>query len=195
MWWPSFVAVLYDLWRFCVSGTPVAPVQATGQPFGLMSGPADMIVRRPSTTVQLQPDVTYVATHETTQIIREKLDAYDSHLVQTGALTLREWLLYHVYSKRQSIPLLALQMTPIGSWHRTLKGLIGVTIGITPYTGSCMEWGIDPHSGNTAVVLEVTPAETITIGELGITTLGLYTKRTLTKSEWLELRPVFTTVQ
>jgi hypothetical protein len=195
MWWPSFMAVLKDLWRFCVYKEEALFIDQSINQLGHSTRTSEAVVAGRKTFVQLLPDVLYTSNHAVTQTIREKLGQYDAHLVQKADLTPREWLLYTVHSKRDSVPLLALQMTPIGSWHTTLKGLLGVTAGITPYTGALMEWGTDPQTGTTAVVLEVTPAETITVGELGLSKNGLYTKRVLPKGEWLELRPVFTTIQ
>jgi hypothetical protein len=189
------MAVLKDLWSFCVHKEEVAQADQSTNQLGhsARTSESETVVRK--TYVQLLPDVLYASSHTSTQTIREKLSQYDAHLVQKSDLSLREWLLYTVHSKRDSVPLLALQMTPIGSWHTTLKGLLGISVGIAPYTGALMEWGSGPQTGNTAVLLEVTPAETITVGELGVTKAGLYTKRVLLKSEWLELRPVFTTIQ
>lgn len=195
MWLPSFMAVLNDLWRFCVRKEEISFVDQSTNQLGHATRTSESETKVRKTFVQLLPDVLYVSSHASTQTIREKLSQYDAHLVQKSDLTLREWLLYSIHSKRDSVPLLAMQMTPIGSWHTTLKGLLGVTVGITPYTGALMEWGSNPQTGNTAILLEVTPAETITVGELGATKAGLYTKRVLLKSEWLELRPVFTTIQ
>jgi hypothetical protein len=127
-----------------------------------------------------------------TLAIRAALREYDPHLVQTKILTEKEWLLYFVNIKRPSIPLFALQLTPIGRWHTTLKGQSVISVGIAPYTDALMEWsgGVIDRA---AVVLQVTPDEIITIGELSTVQPGLYTRRSLTKAQWLELRPVFTT--
>jgi hypothetical protein len=194
MWWPSFVAVLQDLSGFCFSAArPMITVSPTNQLTAVPRTPS-LVVRIP-TPGQLVSGERYDVNHAHTTEIRTALARYDEHLVQKSTLTLREWLLCVVHYKRQSVPLLALQMTPIGSWHRTLKGLSGISVGITPYTGALMEWGSDPQTGNTALVLEVSPEEIITIGELGAAEPGIYTKRGLPKQTWLELRPVFTTLQ
>jgi hypothetical protein len=175
MWLPSFVAVLHDLWLFC-----------TGR--GIVAASGTLVDINPAFTGR--PAV-HIAQRNSTQKLQTQV-AYDPHLVQNKQLTEKEWLLYFVHSKRPSIPLLALQLTPVGRWHTTLKGQSGVVVDIAPYSDSLMEWrnGADDHA---AVVLQVAPDEMITIGELSIVQIGSYEKRTLTKVEWLELQPVFTT--
>lgn len=189
MWWPSFMSVLHDLWLFCTGrGTSFSHTKTSSTGFTRQENKPT----NKSRPQQLQAGVVYVKDHAATVIIRDSLHEYDSHLVQSGQLTEKEWLLYFVNSKHPSIPLLALHLTPLGRWYTTLKGQPVVTVGISPYSESIMEWqnGVDDQ---VAVVLQVTPEETITIGELGKEKSGLYAKRTLTKSEWLELRPIFTT--
>lgn len=194
MWWPSFVEVMQDLWFFLL-GKPTgittldhAKTQTnTEKTAGAFPPPR-------TAAVKLEENQLYDASHFGVIKIREKLAAYDYHLVQKTALTMREWLLYVVHVKRPTIPLLALQMTPIGSWYVTLKGQSGVSIGISPYCGALMEWGSGDQTGNVALVQKVTPEETITWAQLGETKPGQYTTQTMVKKDWLELRPVFTTV-
>jgi hypothetical protein len=192
MWLPSFVAVLHDLWLFCTGRGIVAASGTLVDINPAFTGRPAVHIAQRNSTQKLQTQVAYTKDQVVTQAIRSILRDYDPHLVQNKQLTEKEWLLYFVHSKRPSIPLLALQLTPVGRWHTTLKGQSGVVVDIAPYSDSLMEWrnGADDHA---AVVLQVTPDEMITIGELGIVQIGLYEKRTLTKVEWLELQPVFTT--
>jgi len=192
MWLPSFVSVLQDLWLFCTGRAPVIPDTNLNQNRQVYAE-REVSVAIPRNHVhQLQADIMYTADHTTTVGIRSDLNAYDSHLVQSKTLTIKEWLLYVVHKKNSTIPLLALQLTPVGRWHSTLKGQSGVSVGISPYSSALMEW-VDTGNDEAAVVLKVTPDETITIGELGKTKGGLYETRVLSKRQWLELRPVFTT--
>jgi hypothetical protein len=192
MWLPSFVAVLHDLWLFC-TGRGVVVVDGTlFHTNPAFTGRPAAHVAQSNPIQKLQIEVAYVKDQVVTQAIRSTLRDYDPHLVQNNQLTEKEWLLYFVHSKRPSIPLLALQLTPVGLWHTTLKGQSEVSVDVTPYSDSLMEWRKGTKD-QAAVVLQVTPEEMITIGELGTGQIGLYEKRTLTKAEWLELQPVFTT--
>jgi hypothetical protein len=192
MWLPSFMAVLHDLWLFCIGrGIVVANSTLVHTNPAFTGRPAAHVAQRNSTQ-KLQSEVAYTKNQVVTQAIRSTLRDYDPHLVQNKQLTEKEWLLYFVHSKRPSILLLALQLTPVGLWHTTLKGQSDVSVDTTPYSDSLMEWRKGTKD-QAAVVLQVTPEEMITIGELGTGQIGLYEKRTLTKAEWLELQPVFTT--
>jgi hypothetical protein len=192
MWLPSFVAVLHDLWLFSIGRGIVSANGTLVDTNPAFTGrPAAHVAQRNSTQ-KLQTHVAYTKDQVVTQAIRSTLRDYDSHLVQSKQLTEKEWLLYFVHSKRPSTLLLVLQLTPVGQWHTTLKEQSGVLVDIVPYSDSLMEWrkGTEYHA---AIVLQVTPDEMITIGELGTGQIGFYEKRMLTKAEWLELQPVFTT--
>lgn len=196
MWWPSFVAVLRDLWLFAVRWpalplvvTEVAqlPTQPVMRPLQTSSE-----VAKNTTTHTLHTGQVYDATNEVVQAIRSYLRDYDAHLVRSGVLTPKEWLLYTLLKQKASVPVLALHMTPLGSWHTTLRGLTGVTVGIQPRTRALIEWVESATSSQVGLVLSVTPAEEIVVGQLSES--GLYTQTTYDRASWLELRPVFTTV-
>ena len=190
MWWPSFLSVLNDLWLFCTGRTPKeAPATTVPGPGPLLKREVQPPARLQQ--VKLRPGVSYGEASLDTVMIRNRLSAYDSHITTKGALTEYEWLLYTLQDKRLEIPLVALRLTPLGRWHTTLKGQPGVLIGVTPYTSALMEWQ-DGESDKVALVEEVAPDETLVIGELGSNTPGLYETTKLTKAQWLELRPVFT---
>lgn len=190
MWWPSFLSVLHDLWLFCTRQTVTSGVNAIDQQL-IPNYQRDLIAPMIKRHVRLQPGMRYTADHPDTIQIRDQLSAYDAHITATGPLTPCEWLLYNAQIKRLAVPLVALRLSPLGRWHTTLKGQPGINIGITPYTDALMEWK-DEASDRVGWVKEVSPDETIVIGELGQTTAGLYETTSLTRSQWLELRPIFT---
>ncbi len=190
MWGPSFLSVLHDLWLFCTGqAIAVEPTPASNQ-----MGPSysrDIVTPVILKKVRLNPGVFYVATNPDTIQIRSRLGAYDSHIISSGPLTEYEWLLYSLQDKHLAVPLLALRLTPLGRWHTTLKGQPSVSIGVTPYTDALMEWR-EGEVDRIGWVHEVSPDESIVLGELGTSEPGLYQSRSLQRSQWLELRPVFT---
>jgi len=78
-----------------------------------------------------------------------------------------------------------------GTWKRILKGIPGVHMGVRAKTGAIMEYVLENNTGQVAFVDSVYPDEGITISEVGYTTEGVYSERTLSKEEWKELRPIF----
>ena len=187
------MAVLQDLWQFLVSPHNHSYEAAEPEeraPFR-KSVPSEASSGSRVTHV-LSARVRYVATHPTTVAIRSYLQSYDPHLVRRGPLTTHEWLTYVLLLQKASVPALALYLTPIGSWHTTLKGQPGSVIGIVPRTHALVEWTESPQMQKAGLVLFVTPAEVMTIGQLQSD--GLYVHTTYDREQWLELRPVFTTV-
>lgn len=78
-----------------------------------------------------------------------------------------------------------------GRWHTILKGVTGVHIGVTPKTGSVMEYTLPEEIGHLAYVEAVFPDQTINISEANFPDCGIYNERVLTRNEWRELKPVF----
>lgn len=194
MWWPSFVAVLHDLWSFLFGRREIAIAsapQVATTPFH--REPARQQVAAAQSKVSaLSVGVVYDAQHPATIAIRSQLGTYDQHIVKDGPLTSGEWLIAHLLQQRASLPALALYMTPVGNWHTTLKGQSGVSVGITPRTQALMEWPESVTVQKAGLVKTVSPAEAITLGQLSDS--GLYTEATYDRATWLELRPVFTSV-
>lgn len=77
-----------------------------------------------------------------------------------------------------------------GTWHQLLKGTRGVTIKISPKTGSVMECGTG-EAAILAYVESVAPDETISISSIGRYKPGQYTEEVLTKAAWQELQPLW----
>lgn len=188
MWWPSFVSVLHDLWQFCLGRSNPAQLTPT-----LQALPAAASHTR-DPQIKFTSGQTYDAKHPDTVAVRSWLATYDHHLISSGPLTVKEWLLYGVGFGRPQLSLIALHMTPIGRFHVTLKGQPGVLVTIEPQTKAVMEW-YNGTSGQVAVVLQVTPEQTITIEQMTDDNTGTYLQQVLSKSNWVELRPTFTTWQ
>ena len=102
-----------------------------------------------------------------------------------------EYVVYKLLRKGIEIAWPSVRPRLPGSWHTILKGVTGVHIGITPKTGSVMEYILPEEIGHVAYVEAVFPDETISISEANYPDSGIYNERVLTREEWRELRPVF----
>lgn len=191
MWWPSFVAVLQDLWQFCTSGQKTAVPMTSEQPLLQNHSQTYLPVSQPTIPIRLDASQQYAEQHPDTKTIRASLAAYDPHMVAVGPLTKREWLLGAISAKSAAAPLLALQMTPIGSWYKTLQSVTYTNSTVTPKTSALMEWVVNQSTSQAAIVHEVSPEETVTIGYMSHP--GAYSEQVLLKEQWVELRPTFTT--
>ncbi len=94
----------------------------------------------------------------------------------------RKGLTIHWGEKRPRVP---------GLWHTLLKGVQGIHMGITPKTGSIMEYVFKDEIGHVAYVEAVFPDETIHISETNYPDRGIYNERIITREEWRELKPIF----
>lgn len=80
-----------------------------------------------------------------------------------------------------------------GTWQRKLRGHSGIHQSIEPQTGTIMEY-IEDDVGFLSFVDAVFPDKSIKVSEVGVAEEGVYTERTLSQSEYRELRPVFIAV-
>ena len=80
-----------------------------------------------------------------------------------------------------------------GMWHQLLKGKPGVHIGITPRTGSIMEYFDQYGMGHVGFVAAVSPANAVTVQSVGRLREGEYLSEILNREEWQNLRPVWIT--
>jgi hypothetical protein len=199
MWAPSFFSVLHDLWRFfwrieSSSSTelavPSTKAVAITEPVP-SNRPITLDTQRQS-IVQLQVGVLYTDESVETILIRNQLKAYDEHLVQSGNLTVIEWLLYKIHLQNKSIALLALRISPLGLWHQTVKGLPDVKVGIEPATSALVEWFDEQRQGQVGMIERVSPDNTITVRTVSAVPSGTCTELVFTESVWKELGPVFT---
>jgi hypothetical protein len=111
------------------------------------------------------------------------------------ALQAGEYVLYTLWRKGISIAWPETRPRVPGLWHKILKGVAGVRIGVTPKTGSLMEYVFSGEVGHVAYVEAVFPDDTITISEVNYPDSGIYNERVLVKEEWKDLKPVFISVQ
>lgn len=105
-----------------------------------------------------------------------------------------EYVLYRLVRKGQNINWPPTRPRVPGRWHTILKGVPGISIGIVPKNGSCMEYSFENDVGHLAYVEAVFPDDRITISEVNNPDNGMYNERTLTKEEWQVHTPIFISV-
>jgi hypothetical protein len=108
-------------------------------------------------------------------------------------LTDAEYVTYKLFRKGLSFPWTQERPRTSGTWQKKLRGISGVHMGITPRTGSVMEYVVD-DIGYVGYVEAVFPDETLKLSAVGITNDGVYNEVVMRKEEWRELRPVFISV-
>lgn len=105
-----------------------------------------------------------------------------------------EYVLYRLWKKNIRLAWPATRPRVPGLWHKILRGVPGVHVGVVPKVGSIMEYMWNNDIGHLAYVEAVFPDDTISISEANYPDSGIYNERELTKEEWKELRPVFINV-
>jgi hypothetical protein len=126
-----------------------------------------------------------------TILIRQKLSEHNELLVQSGNLSLIEWLLYRIAMQNHTVALLILQMSPVGLWHQALKGAASVNIEIKPSTGALIEWFDTQREGRAGIVECVSPDNKITVRSVSQAPSGTYTEHIFTEQTWKDFGPVF----
>ena len=106
-----------------------------------------------------------------------------------------EYVLYKLWEKNHVIEWPKTRPRTPGMWHKILRGVPKVHIGVVPKADAIMEYVHEDSFGHVAYVDAVYPDETISISEANFPDSGKYNERTLTKDEWKELRPVFINIQ
>lgn len=117
-------------------------------------------------------------------------DEFDASRVEFP-LQAGEYVLYRLLRKGLTIAWPDTRPRVPGVWHTILRGVLGVHIGITPKTGSIMEYTLPEETGHLAYIEAVFPDETINISEANYPDSGIYNERVLTREEWRELKPIF----
>lgn len=102
-----------------------------------------------------------------------------------------EYVLYKLWKKGISIHWPETRPRIPGLWHKILKGIPHVHVGVVPKMGSIMEYISDADTGHLAFVEAVFPDDTISVSEINFPDSGIYSERELSKDEWKELKPVF----
>lgn len=106
-----------------------------------------------------------------------------------------EYVLYRLWKKGIRILWPEVRPRVPGLWHRILRGVENVHIGVSPKTGSIMEYTQDGDVGHLAFVEAVFPDSTITISEVNYPDSGIYSERELSVEKWKTLRPLFIEVR
>lgn len=146
-------------------------------------------------SIELKPQFVsgefYEAAHPSTRKLRTFID--DAFHAASLDLPLQnvEYVCFIMKERGRNISWPPVRPRIAGTWQRILKGIPGVHMGVRPKTGAVMEYVHENNTGQVAFVDSVYPDEGITISEVGHTTEGVYSERTLSKEEWKELRPIF----
>lgn len=133
----------------------------------------------------------YTYDHPETEKLRTAL--HDQFHAEAFDLPLTdiEYVTYKLESNNQRIAWPVERPRAAGTWQRLLKGVPGVHQGISPKTGAVIEYINSDNTGHVAYIEAVYPDASIFISEVGYPEEGRFHERTLTKDEWIELRPVF----
>ncbi len=82
-----------------------------------------------------------------------------------------------------------------GSWQNTLKGQLGIQIGVMPKTGALIEYTKPDGTGFVGYTKSVHVDESIIIEGVGRLIEGEYREEAINKEEWQEWRPIWIQVQ
>lgn len=102
-----------------------------------------------------------------------------------------EYVAYILGQHNLSLPEIAVRPRVAGSIHINLRGHRGVHIGITPKTGSVLEYKDENGVGQIGYVEAVYPDGSIYFSIVGLQSDGKFSKQKLSKEVWLALQPVF----
>ncbi len=108
-------------------------------------------------------------------------------------LSASEYVTYRLWKAGKQLPWGETRPRLPGSWQRLLKGAAGIYSGVSPKTGSVMEY-LDDEVAALAFVDAVAPDETIRISMIAEDDDSRYLEQELSKDSWRELRPVFISV-
>jgi hypothetical protein len=146
----------------------------------------------PEFTIGQENSIDHANTAHVRAIIKDAFNTRHTELpLQAG-----EYVLYKLWKKGKRIEWPRHQDPRIpGLWHRILRGVPGVHIGVTPRVGDVMEYMLNSDIGHLAYVEAVFPDDTVTVSEANFPDSGIYNERVLTKEEWRELKPTFISVQ
>ncbi len=106
-----------------------------------------------------------------------------------------EYVLYKLWKRGKRIAWPEARPRVPGVWHKILRGVQNIHVGVVPKREAIMEYMIEQDVGHVAYVEAVYPDDTITISEANYPDSGTYNERELTKDEWKNLKPLFIHVQ
>ncbi len=106
-----------------------------------------------------------------------------------------EYILYRLWKRSFNITWPETRPRVPGLWHKILRGVPRIHIGVIPKVGGIMEYVDANEIGHLSYIETVFPDDTIVLSEVNYPDSGIYNERELSKAEWKELRPVFIVVQ
>jgi hypothetical protein len=81
-----------------------------------------------------------------------------------------------------------------GMWQQLLRGVLGISIGISPKSGAVMEYWKEDGSGFVGYTKSVLIDDSIVVAGVGRKKEGEYLEETIPKIIWQEYRPVWISV-
>lgn len=132
----------------------------------------------------------YNASDSETKKLRLCIDDAFSCLDPDLPLTAVEYVTYRLARGRRTIEWPDTRPRLPGLWQNILRGRSGIHIGVTPKTGSVMEYSQE-EVGYLLYVEAVFPDDSIQVSAVDHEGLGVYSESVMSKEIWRELRPVF----
>lgn len=136
------------------------------------------------------PGESYRADAPATRLLRQCINDQFAGAQSGSDLCSAEYVTYRLWLTDRQINWGINRPRVAGVWQQLLRGVGGVHSGITPKTGSVMEY-LTVTGGQLAYVESVSKDETITISLITEDESAVYLEQTLVRSAWIELRPVF----
>lgn len=136
---------------------------------------------------------TYLSDSIETVLVRKSIDDLFAGSELLLPLQSEEYVAFRIKQGNKSIEWNDSRPRLAGNWQNILKGVHGVSIGITPKTGSVMEWNGE-DKGYLFYVEKVSPEEGLVVSGVGYGEEGQFSTISFKKEEWIELRPVFISI-
>jgi surface antigen len=135
----------------------------------------------------------YISDSSDTELVRKFISDVFSGSALLLPLQAEEYVTFKIKKNNKEISWDETRPRLAGNWQNLLKGVHGVSIGISPKTGSIMEWNKE-GKGYLFYVEKVSPEENLTVSGVGCIEEGMFSTLNLKKEEWIELRPVFISI-
>ncbi len=143
---------------------------------------------------QLVSGNVYDATNSETVKLRKLIE--DDFFAEELFLSLQpeEVVTYFLNQKGLEIEWSNVRPRTSGTWQQLLKGQLGISIGITPKSGSVIEYWKENGEGWVGYTKSVMVDESISIVGVGRNKDGEYLEEQIPKSTWQEWRPVWISI-
>lgn len=135
--------------------------------------------------------VIYEPSHPVTEKIRVLINDEFAAAALLAPLLDIEYVTYRLFVEGRVIKWPKRRPRLAGDWHTILKGVSRIHMDIRPTTHCIMETIDDDNMGQVFFVESVQPNESIVVSSVGGAVEGRYTKETMSKGEWQQLRPTF----